>query len=202
MFAKLADSPELCTLALAATARQRANPYNAELVPGVVPHWHILRTYPGYEAIAANHLSDRLFGTYLPEFDQLDDHKRLRHLKMFPGYVLLFCWDVMRHWRRIKACTGVSSIMLDGEWPVIVPDKVVNDIQAIECNLLLNGPTSPLKKIPKLRGKRGYQREPAPPVEEGEEVIGLSTRSFLRSLADIDGQGPNRLLHKALGLAA
>lgn len=203
MLAKLADSPELRAYALAATARQRVNPYNAEIVPGVAPHWHILTAYPGYEGIAASHLSDRLFGTYLPEFDRLDiirGSKRIRHLRMFPGYVLLFCWDVMRHWRRIKACPGVASVMLDGGWPVVVPDKVINDIQAIECSLLLNGPSSPLRTVARFK-RKGWHTTMVLEPENAQDVVSLSTRSFLRSLNDVDGLGPNRLLHKALGLA-
>ena len=42
---------------------------------------------------------------------------------MFPGLVFVFVWDVLAHWRRIMACPGVQSIMVDGnEKPVIVPD--------------------------------------------------------------------------------
>jgi transcription antitermination factor NusG len=209
MLVKLADSSELHALALAAaasaTAREIANPGDAEIVPGVVPRWHILTTHPAQEGIAVGHLMDRRFGVYVPEYDRAEIFRgciRVRHLRMFPGYVFIFVWDVMLHWRRIKACTGVSSIMLDGEWPVVVPDRIVNDIQAAECNLFLKGPCSPLKKIPKLRGRRGYRREVLTGIDEGDEVVGLSTKSFLRSLADVDGLGPTRLLHRALGLAS
>jgi transcription antitermination factor NusG len=209
MLAKLADSSELRVLAMlaaaAASARQASNPCNAEIVPGVIPRWHILTTHPGQEGIAVGHLMDRRFGVYLPEYDRTETFRgctRVRHLRMFPGYVFLFVWDVMLHWRRIRACTGVSAIMLDGGWPVVVPDRIVNDIQALECNLLLKGPCSPLKKIPKLRGRRGWRREALTVIDDGDEVVGLSTRSFLRSLSDVDGLGSNRLLHRALGLAA
>jgi hypothetical protein len=206
MLARLADSSELRALAVAAaasaTARQRAHPCDAEIVPGVVPRWHVLTTHPLGERDAAGHLMAHRFGIYVPEFDVVVKHAgrmRICRLRMFPGYIFVFVWDVMAHWRRIKACTGVSSIMLDGGWPAVVPDSIVNDIQALECNLLLNGPCSPLKAPPRFY-RKGWRRAPLPPNEQ-QDVVALSTRSFLRSLDDIDGLGPNRLLHRALGLA-
>jgi transcription antitermination factor NusG len=206
MLAKLADDSEFRALAMlaaaAASARQASNPCNAEIVPGVIPRWHILTTHPGQEAIAVGHLMDRRFGVYLPEYDRTETFRgctRVRHLRMFPGYVFLFVWDVMLHWRRIRACTGVSTIMLDGGRPVVVRDGIVNDIQALECNLLLRGPCSPLKVIPRFK-RKGWRKNPVV-TQEVEEVVSLSTRSFLCSLSDVDGLGSNRLLHRALGLA-
>lgn len=209
MLAKLADDPHIQAIAsaAAATARHYKNPFEAEIVPNCQPHWHLITVRPAQERIACAHLVGRRFGIYLPEFDHTEIVRgRMRHRSenLFPGYVFLFVWDIMAHWRRLRACPGVHRIMLDGDWPVIVPDRVIKEIQDQEFDMLMEGPKSPLKQIPKKRGKRGYRREAAPTsngAETAEVFVSMSTRSFWGELAALDGDGRNRLLHQALGLA-
>jgi transcription antitermination factor NusG len=201
--ATLHDDPELRRLAAASVnARAAKNPFEAEIRPGCTPRWHVIATHPAAEKIASGHLIARRFGIYLPEFDKREVFRgvrRERHQIMFPGYIFCFVWDVMAHWRRIRACAGVSRVMLDGDWPMIVPDHVIDEIQGLEIALLIHGPAG----VQKVRYRRkGWRKEAEAPKETGSQDVTISTRSYWKDLASLDDNGRNRLLHKALGLAS
>jgi transcription antitermination factor NusG len=117
-------------LQIAADLDRKLGPYRAQIIPDAKPAWHIVKTAPGQENKAAQFLEDRCVGVFLPKFvkgarlvmkHELVD---LSDKLLFPGMVFVFVWDVLAHWRRIMACPGVQSIMVDGnEKPVIVPDQ-------------------------------------------------------------------------------
>jgi transcription antitermination factor NusG len=93
-----------------------------------------VKTVPNQEKIAAAHLIGRRFGVYLPEFDYDPDGKVLldKRRLLLPGYVLLFVWDVDRHVRRVRSCTGVLDFLIEGNRIAVIPDDLVNRIQACE----------------------------------------------------------------------
>jgi transcription antitermination factor NusG len=212
MLAKLADSSELRALAIAsavsATARQIANPFEAEILPNCRARWHVVATHPDRENKASMHLVARRFGIYIPEFDQTEIVRgkvHHRHLRMFPGYIFIFVWGIMAHWRRIMACPGVARIMLDGDWPATVPDRFIEEIQQVEFEELMNGPANPLHRISRSM-RKGWRAQGLTAVEMqerqyGSGIVEMSTKSYWRELPTLDGDGRNRLLHKALGLA-
>src|SRR4051812_1345960 len=98
-------------LEIQAILERRDGPYGAEIVPGVDATWHLVRTKPSEESRAAEHLSKRGFGVYLPmlrTFAVRRNRRLINSQLFFPGYVFLWVWDVKHHWRRIKSCTGVQ----------------------------------------------------------------------------------------------
>jgi transcription antitermination factor NusG len=144
-------------LEVAAAFDRKIGQFRAEIVPDATPAWHILRTAPGQEDKAARFLEARAFGVFLPRFvagsrmhlpyrDPVTGRQRLELVDLserliLPSKVLVFVWDVLAHWRRIKDCPGVSSIMCDGsERPIVVPDVQINRIQILQHELAIRRP--------------------------------------------------------------
>lgn len=168
-----------------ATARSRANPFHAEIVPGCTPNWHILVCQANNEQIAAGHLIGRGFGTYLPQFTETvveRGRKKDRTWNMFPGYLFLFVWDIHFHWRRIMSCVGVGGVLclpepsrgdpgeiiykpephqdlgriLDEEQsPLVVPDHLIREIESAEWKRYLNDSLAHALILPRYKKKRG-----------------------------------------------
>ncbi len=132
-------------LEIAAAFELKVGPFRAEIVPDATPAWHIVKTAPRHEDIAADHLEKRCVGLFLPRFAKgsiLTLHNEridLGDKLIFPGLVFVFVWDILRHWQRIKACPGVVTIMVDGaERPVVVPDEQLNKIQLLQFKLAIS----------------------------------------------------------------
>jgi transcription antitermination factor NusG len=178
---------EARALEIAAALDRKDGPYYAQVIEDVVPRWHIVRTTPGQESKATGYLSDRGIGVFLPQFiagSRLKLGNELIELGeklIFPGRVFVFVWDVLAHWRRIMACPGVQSIMVNGsEKPVVVPDTEINRIQVMQYVLAYARPK---------RRKR---------YASANDRI----RIFTRGYDQIDGTERNRVLDRLLGAAS
>ena len=55
-------------LEVAAEYERKIGPFRAEIVPDATPAWHVVRTAPGRENTAAEHLERRCVGVFLPRF--------------------------------------------------------------------------------------------------------------------------------------
>jgi transcription antitermination factor NusG len=177
---------EARALAIAAEFDRKLSPYRAQIVPDTTPYWHIVKTAPGQENKAATFLEDRCIGIFLPKFVRgarlVTNHEliNLSDKLLFPGLIFVFVWDILTHWRRIMACPGVQSIMVDGnEKPVIVPDSEINHIQVLQYVLGISKPK---------RRKR---------YASANDRIVISTASYWH----VDGKERNRLLAQQLGAA-
>ena len=113
-------------LEIAAELDRKSGPYYAEVGEGQ-GCWHIVRTTPGAENKATDHLAHRGIGVFQPRFIAGSRMRMVRTHEvvdlseklLFPGRVFVFVWDILAHWRRIMSCPGVHSIMTDGrEKPV------------------------------------------------------------------------------------
>lgn len=165
----------------------KRGPLDAEIIAGLTPRWHILQTAPCHEASAAEYLSERKFGVYLPYYG-VRTHTRFgkQHYAvhpMFPGYLFVFVWDVNKHARRILECPGVSAIVYFAGEPFIVPDVEINRIQTGEFLLEY---ADDIKK----RRRRKRNREFSP----------TEINVWTKGLEPIDGDTRNLVLRKALGL--
>lgn len=178
---------------------EQQGPFSAEIVPETEPLWHVLLTAPSHEAIATAHLVGRGFGAYLPTFSReiparagRAAHRVTRPL--FPGYVFLFVWDIAKHWRRIVACPGISSVlMMDGVSPAVVPDEVIDQIQAVEFKELGKSLVRPRRR---WRKKKQIEEE----YRASEHIVAIHTRSYWREIKSLDDQARIDLLRHALGL--
>jgi transcriptional antiterminator RfaH len=100
-------------------------------------HWYVVHTQPNKEGHADQHLRRQGFTTYLPRYLRSRRHARKTETvarPLFPRY-LFVAVDVARdRWRSIHSTVGVSHLLLAGEEPLSIPDRVVDEIRARETN--------------------------------------------------------------------
>lgn len=174
----------------------------AEVFPDVTPHWHVATVLPGRERTAAEDLSDRRFGVYLPE----SEHKEVRRgrvidLKrlMLPGYVFVFVWDVDRHIDRIRACEGVRGLLFRNGCVAIVPDRLIDRVREAENR------ERPLRMTVEVVKKRKRQSRMC--MEERDvtdnDIVGVHSYSPFAEALRSESEGERlSAFHKAMGLAA
>lgn len=187
-----------------ATDRAYADKFSAEIVPGLAPRWHVIVTQPNREATAAGHLIGRGFGTYLPEVTRrIISRGRLRNLTlpMFPNYLFLFVWDIEYHCRRILACTGVSRVLRNCETPLIVADKIINDVQTAEFNEMIRAGAFSVRARRKTHKKNRIEKWGLE-AERDAEIVRISPKSYFDGIGTLDDDGRKGLLHRALGLVS
>jgi hypothetical protein len=182
-------------LEIAADIEKREGKFAAEIVAGCIPQWHIIVTLPGREGTAADHLAERGFGVYVPQLDKKNAKTgAVRSEKMFPSYSFIFVWDVEAHWDRIKACTGVSRILMRGPGlpAAIAPDDLIQEIQGYEFQSFVRA------RIKVTRAsKRGRIRGAG-----SNYVMTVTCKSYLFGFnEDLAPAERIRLLHRALGLS-
>lgn len=176
----------------------------AEVFPDVMPHWHVATVMPGRERTAAEDLSDRRFGVYLPESEHTEirrgrkvDFKRL----MLPGYVLVFVWDIDRHMERIRACEGVRGMLFVDGRVAIIPDRLVDRIRVVENR------ERPLKAMVEVVKHKKRWRQSQKTLEErnigDNDILSVSSYSpFAEALRQESETERLSAFHKAIGLAA
>lgn len=205
------DQIERRALEISAELEKKLGPYRAEIVPPTMDeagklkstaNWHVITTWAAYEEKAADFLADRSFGVFVPRFAEDAKLRRpgakdidLGNKLIFPGRILIFVWDVLAHWRRIKSCPGVASIMVNmHERPIVVTQEDVSRIQALQFSL------SPLDE-PKKKNKRGRYGRAQPEhhvrhTDIPDDVVRITCQSYWLA----DAQERTRLLDKALAL--
>jgi hypothetical protein len=101
--------------------------------------------------------------------------------------VLLACWDIERHRRRIESCEGVREIMrLPVSGKAVELDDEVDLIQAAEAGVLI-------ASLP-----RHKRRRINPEIPPGD--LRISTRSNLAGLTRLDSERRTRQFENAMGL--
>lgn len=128
-----AFSPEV--MAVLATPAATFDPRNAELLPDIIPKWYVIKVYPGAERKVATELVARRFGIFIPESEKTvvrRGRKFDRVELMFPGYIFVFVWDVLRHRSRIECIEGVAGLVyMDGK-PASISDGEIDVIREVE----------------------------------------------------------------------
>lgn len=175
---------------------------NAEVFPEVTPHWHVVTVLPGRERTAAQDLSERGFGIYLPESEHTEI-RRGRQVEltrlMLPGYVFVFVWDVDQHLDRIRACDGVRGMLLVNGQVAIVPDGLIDKVRRAENR------ERPLKICVEVIKKKRRWRKSHKTIEEKQigdnDIIAVHSWSpFIEALRrEAEGERLSAF-HKALGL--
>lgn len=94
--------------------------------------WFVVQTNPQRELFAATHLAE--FAPYCPLFKTATGKIR----PLFPSY--LFC-VAASNWSPIKNTMGVRSVMMDGDFPAVIPDKDVKAWRDKEVGGLVQVPT-------------------------------------------------------------
>jgi transcription antitermination factor NusG len=172
----------------------------AEIVPGEGPKWYLLEVFETAQREVQKELSKRRFGIFVPETEVVEvkrGRKISRRIILFPGYIFVFVWDIERHWSRVMDVPGVIQIMASADGimtqglpiacafgkPFVIPDEKIDDIRRLESGFVHKR---------RRRGKRQHD----------DEVIGVYPWSaFPDRLLELDSNGRNQSLRKALGLS-
>lgn len=185
---------------MAALARpaEKYDPRNAEIIPGITPTWHVLRVFPGTERKVAGKLIARRFGIFIPESDKtvIRRGRKIDRIDlMFPGYIFVFVWDVLRHRSRIECVDdGVVGLLYLNGKPATISDEEIDVIRAVENR------ERPLPMfVSSSRRRRRRMGRGAPKIE----IVSVQPWSpFARDLIELDSQGRNQSLMRALGLCS
>ena len=97
--------------------------------------WYVVHTQPNGEARADLNLRRQGFATYLPRHARRRSHARRQEVvkrPLFPRYLFVGIDLARDRWRAIHSTFGVNRLVLAGEEPLPVPDRVVDDIRARE----------------------------------------------------------------------
>jgi transcriptional antiterminator RfaH len=100
-------------------------------------HWYVVHTQPHKEAHADLHLRRQGFTTYLPRYLRSRRHARKTETvarPLFPRYLFVAIDVACERWRAIHSTIGVSHLLLAGEEPLSVPDRIVEEIRARESD--------------------------------------------------------------------
>ena len=97
--------------------------------------WFVVHTRAHAEKLAAAHLRNQGFTTYLPCYRKRRSHaRRIETIQVpfFPRYLFIQMDEETARWRAIRSTVGVVDIVRLGEHPAQVPDGIVEAIQGRE----------------------------------------------------------------------
>jgi transcriptional antiterminator RfaH len=81
------------------------------------------------------HLTNQGFTTYLPRYRRRVRHARRNEIvlrPLFPGYLFVNLDPERCRWRSINGTVGVREILTNGDTPLAVPDRIIDEIRARE----------------------------------------------------------------------
>ena len=89
--------------------------------------WHCAWTHEDAETIAARHLANQAFQTYLP----LHVERRSMIVPLFPGYLFVSFDPDVDPWGKIRSTRGVGGLIRHGTIrPTAIPPGVIEDLMA------------------------------------------------------------------------
>jgi transcriptional antiterminator RfaH len=97
--------------------------------------WFVVRTQSRAEEKALRHLSNQGFIAYLPRYRRRVRHARRNEIvlrPLFPGYLFVRLDPDRCRWRSINGTVGVHEILTNGDIPLAVPDRIIDEIKARE----------------------------------------------------------------------
>ena len=115
--------------------------------------WAVAQLHPQREAFALSMLARADFQVYAPRLREWrampsGGPLRQRELPLFPGYTFLL---IQLQWHAARWCPGVIRLVMDGIHPARVPDTVIEEIRARECNGVIELPRRQLKAGDRVR---------------------------------------------------
>jgi transcriptional antiterminator RfaH len=97
--------------------------------------WYVIHSHPHAEQRAAQHLRNQGFTVYLPCYRKRRRHARrteLMRAPLFPRYLFVRMDVEECQWRSISGTIGVHYLLRDGDFPLSVPDAVIDSIHKRE----------------------------------------------------------------------
>lgn len=93
--------------------------------------WYVVNTQPHQEARADDNLRRQGFYSWLPLFRRPRKHARRTDYvlaPLFPGYLFVELDPEVERWRSINGTFGVVRLLCNGDTPLAVPDRLVEEI--------------------------------------------------------------------------
>jgi transcriptional antiterminator RfaH len=98
--------------------------------------WLAVKTKPSQEKWAAQNVQQQGCAYYLPLYGQPVQARgkvqELRVKSLFPSYLFVNTEGRSHQWRWLLGTWGISSVMLRGDIPAIVPDREIEKLRARE----------------------------------------------------------------------
>jgi transcriptional antiterminator RfaH len=102
------------------------------MIASTEPRWYVVQTHARGEHKAAAHLTRQAFEVYLPRH-----LKRRRHARrtetvaapLFPRYLFVRIDVGAQRWRSIQSTIGVARLVCQGEHPLPVHPRVIDDLK-------------------------------------------------------------------------
>lgn len=97
--------------------------------------WFVAHTHAQSERKAAFNLQQQGFSVYLPVHLKLRRHARRRDwiaAPLFPRYLFVAFDPENEQWRSVRSTIGVACLICNGDHPIAVPQRVVDEIRARE----------------------------------------------------------------------
>jgi len=97
--------------------------------------WFVVRTQSRAEEKAMQHLTNQGFVAYLPRYRRRVRHARRNEIvlrPLFPGYLFVHLDLDHCRWRSINGTVGVREILTNGDTPLVVSTRIVDEIKARE----------------------------------------------------------------------
>jgi len=186
------------------------DPRNAEIVKGKSPRWYVVEVYASEQTSVAEELAGHRFGIYIPEVDETivkRGRKIGRRAPMFSGYLFVFMWPSDQHWRWLADTPGVVTIvgsLSDDEIDIV--RKVENRERPIYIEIPPADPEPVQRRSKKKRrwkNRKSAKAAKPKPITEADlrnEIITTRAWSAFDDLIELDSEGRNQTLRKALGL--
>jgi transcriptional antiterminator RfaH len=95
--------------------------------------WYLIYTKPSSEPLALKNLARQRYQTYLPRIVQTVRHAGRRYervVALFPRYLFLRLNEGQQALAPVRSTVGVAGIVRFGSHYTIVPDQVIQDLQA------------------------------------------------------------------------
>ena len=122
-------------------------------------YWAAAQLQPNRAALALHFLGLNGFETYFPRVLERRLTSGRQHVKkpvaLFPGYAFV---RIELQWHRARFCPGVLRLVLDGDTPAHVPERVIEDIRRKECNGYVVLPKQQLRRGTPMRITTGFFR--------------------------------------------
>src|SRR5262245_40113522 len=111
--------------------------------------WYIAQTQTLRESAVQRRLEETGLQSYLPRIQVAD-----RPAPLFPGYLMV---QPVPEWYAVRWTPGVVRLLMDGERPARLPDRVVAELRQRERNGLIRLPKkpNPLKAGQRVQITRG-----------------------------------------------
>lgn len=196
---------------------QSRDPRYAEMIEGLDPRWHVVEVFASAQVEVAETLAQHRFGVYVPEVEETvvrRGRKLDRRVPMFSGYLFVFMWYSDAHWQCISSIPGVVEIvgaLTDAEIDIVRTIENMKRPVFIEVAAEIEPEPQPAARTKSKKKRRWKNRKAAkaksakPKViteaDRRAEIIATRAWSAFDDILQLDSEGRNQTLMRALGLS-